>query len=58
MKGRVRSRFYREPEVHDEEGIGIGLYLARKIIQLQGGYMELQSEAGKGSAFTINLPAE
>ena len=57
-QGAVFERFYREPEVHDEEGIGIGLYLARKIIQLQGGYMELQSEAGKGSAFTINLPAE
>lgn len=28
----IFTRFYREPEVHDKEGIGIGLYLARKII--------------------------
>jgi len=52
----VFSRFYREPEVHDDEGIGIGLYLARKIISMQDGYIKLESEAGKGSAFHIYLP--
>lgn len=57
-QGAVFARFYREPEVHDQEGIGIGLYLARKIVQMQGGYMELQAEVGKGSTFTINLPVE
>ena len=57
-QGAVFARFYREPEVHDQEGIGIGLYLARKIVQMQGGYMELQAEVGKGSTFTINLPIE
>ena len=51
-QGAVVARFYREPEVHDQEGIGIGLYLARKIVQMQGGYMELQAEVGKGSTFT------
>ena len=52
----IFTRFYREPEVHDEEGIGIGLYLARKIITQQNGYIEVQSQAGQGSKFMIYLP--
>ena len=52
----VFTRFYREPEVHDKEGIGIGLYLARKILTLQNGYIEVQSQVGQGSTFLIYLP--
>lgn len=33
----IFRRFYREEEVHDEPGVGIGLYLAREIISMQGG---------------------
>lgn len=29
----IFTRFYREPEVHDKPGVGIGLYLARKIVE-------------------------
>lgn len=54
--GTIFTRFYREPEVHDNEGIGIGLYLAREIITLQNGYIEVQSKVGKGSTFMIYLP--
>ena len=43
----IFTRFYREPEVHDKEGIGIGLYLAREIITLQNGYIEVQSQIGQ-----------
>lgn len=52
----VFTRFYREPEVHDKEGIGIGLYLARKILTLQNGYIEVHSQVGQGSTFLIYLP--
>lgn len=55
-QGMIFSRFYREPEIHDSEGIGIGLYLARKIITLQNGYIEVKSEVGCGSTFCIYLP--
>ena len=51
----IFTRFYREPEVHDTEGIGIGLYLAREIITLQNGYIEVQSQVGIGSTFMIYL---
>lgn len=52
----IFQRFYREPEVHDEEGIGVGLYLARKIVTLQKGYIEVRSEAGRGAEFLVYLP--
>lgn len=52
----IFTRFYREPEVHDNAGIGIGLYLAREIITLQNGYIEVQSQVGQGSIFMIYLP--
>lgn len=55
-QGRIFQRFYREPEIHDSEGIGIGLYLAREIITLQNGYIEVKSEAGRGSTFCVYLP--
>ena len=52
----IFTRFYREPEVHDNHGVGIGLYLTRKILELQNGYIEVHSEAGKGSEFCLYLP--
>lgn len=52
----VFRRFYREKEVHHIPGIGIGLYLAREIIALQGGYIMVASAPGKGSTFSVFLP--
>lgn len=55
-QARIFTRFYREPEIHDQDGIGIGLYLTRKIAELQKGYVEVKSVAGEGSDFCISLP--
>ena len=52
----IFQRFYREEEVHNEPGVGIGLYLAREIITRQGGYIKVSSEIGKGSTFSVFLP--
>lgn len=52
----VFRRFYREQEVHDAPGVGIGLYLAREIVTKQGGYIIVESEVGKGSTFSVFLP--
>lgn len=57
-QGAIFKRFYREPEVHNIEGIGIGLYLAREIISRQGGSIKVASVAGKGATFTVFLPNE
>ena len=52
----IFRRFYREEEVHDQPGVGIGLYLAREIVTRQGGYIQVASKPGRGSAFSVFLP--
>ena len=54
-QGTIFKRFYREDAVHDVEGIGIGLYLAREIMTLQEGYIRVASEIGQGSTFSVFL---
>ncbi len=53
---KVFTRFYRSPRVHDDRGVGIGLYLAREIVSRQGGYIKVRSEVGQGSVFSVFLP--
>lgn len=53
---KVFSRFYRSREVSEEEGVGIGLCLAREIITGVGGYIRLESTPGKGSKFSVYIP--
>ena len=55
---QIFKRFYREEEVHDIRGAGIGLYLCRDIIFRQGGYVQVKSQVGKGSTFSVFLPNE
>ena len=54
----IFRRFYREEEVHEQQGVGIGLYLTREIVTRQGGYIKVVSELGKGSEFSIMLPVK
>lgn len=54
-QAKIFTRFYREEEVHDVQGIGIGLYIVRKIITMQGGYIKVSSEAGNGATFSVFL---
>lgn len=55
-QARIFGRFYRTVEVSNEEGVGVGLYLTRQILQMEGGYIKVASEAGKGAKFTLYLP--
>ncbi len=57
-QGTIFKRFYREDAVHDVDGIGIGLYLSREIVSLQGGYIQVASKVSKGSVFSVFLPRE
>lgn len=51
----IFQRFFRAEEVAAEEGVGLGLYLARGIITRQNGYITVKSKKGEGSTFSIFL---
>lgn len=53
---RIFGRFYRGQNVRAQNGVGIGLYLSRQIIEGQGGYITAESTEGNGSVFKIFLP--
>lgn len=40
----------------DSEGLGVGLYIAKEIIKLHGGFIEVDSTEGRGTVMTITLP--
>lgn len=54
---RIFRRFYRGKQVQEsgQEGAGVGLYLARTIIEQQGGMVSVKSKLGQGSSFQIML---
>lgn len=54
----IFKRFYRSIKTSDAPGVGIGLYLAREIIEKQKGYIQVESEPGKGTDFKIFLPRQ
>jgi signal transduction histidine kinase len=52
----IFKRFYRSSNVSQYDGIGIGLYLAKEIITLQGGYIKVKSETQKETIFSVFIP--
>ena len=53
---RIFGRFYRGQNVREQNGVGIGLYLSRQIVEGQGGYITAASADNKGSVFKVYLP--
>lgn len=50
----IFGRFFRSDNVRDEDGVGLGLYLAREIITLQGGYIKVKP--GTEPTFSVFIP--
>ena len=55
---RIFEKFYRaEPHLqHGPSGTGLGLYIARELTRRMGGSLDVTSEPGRGSTFTVALP--
>lgn len=55
---RVFDKFYRgsNERTKETQGSGLGLTLARNIVVAHGGTIEVESEVGKGSRFTVRIP--
>ncbi|AEI63786.1 GAF domain-containing protein [Corallococcus macrosporus] len=53
---RIFEQFERSASVQHFKGLGLGLWITKRIIEAHGGSIRLTSEPGKGSTFTVELP--
>jgi two-component system OmpR family sensor kinase len=53
---QIFERFYRVDEARTRGGAGLGLAIARQIIEAHGGSIDAQSEPNKGSTFILQIP--
>ncbi|MGQ9458948.1 MAG: sensor histidine kinase, partial [Anaerolineae bacterium] len=54
---RLFEKFFRVDEEEVPKGSGLGLAIARQIVEAHEGRIEVESELGRGSTFTVVLPA-
>jgi predicted ATPase/signal transduction histidine kinase len=53
---RIFDRFVRGVSASHYGGLGLGLYISRRIVELHGGTVVVRSEPGEGATFTVDLP--
>lgn len=55
---RIFDLFYQSPHTHNSSGSGIGLSFVQMMVEKMYGTVEVESQPGKGSAFTVSLPVK
>lgn len=55
-QARIFERFERAAPSRHYRGLGVGLYIARQIVEAHGGSIRVASAPGAGSTFTVELP--
>ncbi|HEX5658135.1 MAG TPA: ATP-binding protein, partial [Polyangiales bacterium] len=55
---RIFLRYERGVSVRNYGGLGLGLYIARQIVEAHGGLIRVESEPGEGATFTVELPMQ
>jgi signal transduction histidine kinase len=58
QQAQLFQKFYRTPDAQASgiKGTGLGLFLVRQLVEAHGGRIEVQSEQGRGTTFTVTLP--
>jgi signal transduction histidine kinase len=54
---RLFDRYYRAEGARAAEGLGLGLYITKMLVEAHGGQIWVESEVGRGSTFSFTLPA-
>jgi signal transduction histidine kinase len=54
----IFERFYKAPSARRGRGLGLGLTIARAVVELHGGSLQVESTPGEGTTFLITLPIQ
>jgi len=58
VRARVFERFYQGDRSRSNEGNGLGLALVKRVVELSGGSVDVESSPGSGSVFRVRLPRD
>ena len=54
---RIFEKYFRSTKTDNVQGVGLGLFIVKRIIEMHGGNIAVESELGVGTTFIVSLPA-